>query len=305
MSSRPRKTTDSERPEAVLTSEGCIGGRNARCGKCRHHALLRTAKPRLPHALVPGGARAPLSAGAVDLNKGDHKRPYFLAINPMGKVPTLIDQGIPIAETGAMLVHLADKYAPGELAPLFKEPSRADYLRWLFFAAGVMEPAFGEKFFKWQDVPARRAAWGDFASMEKTVTAGVQPGPLAHRRPVHRRRRLCRLEPALGRSVGPLPEGGRRRRLRRPLRRAPGAETRAADGGGIYQRRRQELRLRRGRVAQSSPRLGRRCPRMRGPPNFLMLRSERSEPRSTQHRNPTPSGASFEAMPTMSACTSG
>ncbi len=112
----------------------------------------------------------------VDLNKGDHKRPYFLAINPMGKVPTLIDQGIPIAETGAMLVHLADKYAPGELAPLFKEPSRADYLRWLFFAAGVMEPAFGEKFFKWQDVPARRAAWGDFASMEKTVTAGVQPG---------------------------------------------------------------------------------------------------------------------------------
>jgi glutathione S-transferase len=113
----------------------------------------------------------------VDLNKGDHKRPYFLAINPMGKVPTLIDQGIPIAETGAMLVHLADKYSPGELAPLFKEPKRADYLKWLFFAAGVMEPAFGEKFFKWQDVPPRRAAWGSFASMEETVTAGVQPGP--------------------------------------------------------------------------------------------------------------------------------
>ncbi len=86
----------------------------------------------------------------LDLNKGDHKRPEFLKINPMGKVPTLVDQGMPIAETGAILVHLADKYSPGELAPLFKEPSRADYLRWLFFAAGVMEPAFGEKFFKWQ-----------------------------------------------------------------------------------------------------------------------------------------------------------
>jgi len=112
----------------------------------------------------------------ISLNKGDHKKPDFLALNPMGKVPVVIDQGIAIAETGAIMVHLADKYAPGELAPLFKEPKRADYLRWMFFAAGVMEPAFCEKFFKW-DVPARRVAWGDFASMEETVTAGLSPGP--------------------------------------------------------------------------------------------------------------------------------
>jgi glutathione S-transferase len=118
----------------------------------------------------------PYRVEPIDLNKGDHKKPYFLALNPMGKVPTLIDQGIPIAETGAMMVHLADKYSPGELAPLFKEPSRADYLKWLFFAAGVMEPAFGEKFFKW-DLPPRRVAWGSFASMEETVTAGLAPGP--------------------------------------------------------------------------------------------------------------------------------
>ncbi len=112
----------------------------------------------------------------LDLEKGEHKRPDFLAINPMGKVPTLVDQGTPIAETGAMLVHLADKYAPGELAPLFKEPLRAEYLKWLFFAAGVMEPAFGEKFFKWEGIPSRRAAWGDFASMAGTVTKGVEAG---------------------------------------------------------------------------------------------------------------------------------
>jgi glutathione S-transferase len=56
------------------------------------------------------------------------------------------------------------------------DPRRPDYLRWLFFAAGVMEPAFGEKFFKWE-VPARQVAWGDFASMERTVTEAVAPGP--------------------------------------------------------------------------------------------------------------------------------
>ena len=56
----------------------------------------------------------------LNLEKGDHKRPEFLKINPMGKVPTLVDQGLPIAETGAILGHLADKYSPGELAPLIK-----------------------------------------------------------------------------------------------------------------------------------------------------------------------------------------
>ncbi len=118
----------------------------------------------------------PYRIETINLNKGDHKKPYFLALNPMGKVPTLIDQGITIAETGAMIVHLADKYAPGEMAPLIKEPKRPEYLKWLFFAAGVMEPAFGEKFFKWGDIPSRRAAWGSFASMEATTVAGIKAG---------------------------------------------------------------------------------------------------------------------------------
>ena len=109
----------------------------------------------------------------LHLSKGDHKRPEFLNINPMGKVPTLVDQGMAISETGAILGHLADKYSPGELAPLIKEPARAEYLKWLFFAAGVMEPAFCEKLYKWE-VPARQVAWGNFADMEKTVNAGVE-----------------------------------------------------------------------------------------------------------------------------------
>jgi glutathione S-transferase len=111
----------------------------------------------------------------IDLSKGDHKRQEYLKINPMGKVPTLIDQGRSIAETGAMLSHLADKYSPGELAPLIKDPSRADYLKWMFFAAGVMEPAFCEKLYKW-DVPARQVAWGSFADMETAITDAVGGG---------------------------------------------------------------------------------------------------------------------------------
>jgi glutathione S-transferase len=112
----------------------------------------------------------------LDLNAGNHKRPEFLQLNPMGKVPVLVEQGVVIAETGAMLAHLSDKYSQGLLAPRPDDPRRAEYLKWLFFAAGVMEPAFGEKFFNWE-VPARRAAWGSFADMEKTTIAGLEPGP--------------------------------------------------------------------------------------------------------------------------------
>lgn len=112
----------------------------------------------------------------IDFAKGEHKRPDFLVLNPMGKIPTVVDHGAPIAESGAILAHLADKYSAGKLAPKVDDPRRPDYLRWLFFAAGVMEPAFGEKFFKWE-VPARQVAWGDFASMERAVTDAIAPGP--------------------------------------------------------------------------------------------------------------------------------
>lgn len=113
----------------------------------------------------------------MDFGKGAHKQPEFLKLNPMGKLPTVVDQGTPIAETGAILLHLADKYASGQLAPRLDDPKRPDYLRWLFFAVGVMEPAFGEKFFKWEDIPPNRVAWGSFAEMERVVTEGVTAGP--------------------------------------------------------------------------------------------------------------------------------
>jgi glutathione S-transferase len=114
----------------------------------------------------------PYRLEVIDLNKGDHKRPEFLQRNPMGKVPTVLDGNVAVAESGAIFAYLADKYAPGRLAPRVDEPERADYLRWLFFAAGVMEPAFGQKFFKWE-VPSRQVGWGSFEQMLAVVTDAV------------------------------------------------------------------------------------------------------------------------------------
>ena len=108
----------------------------------------------------------------ISLDKGDQKKPEFLKRNPMGKVPLVLDGEVAVAETGAIFAYLADKYAPGRLAPRTDEPERADYLRWLFFAAGVMEPAYGQKFFKWE-VPSRQVGWGSFDQMLAAVTEAV------------------------------------------------------------------------------------------------------------------------------------
>lgn len=110
----------------------------------------------------------------IDLNKGEHKSKAFLRRNPMGKVPVVLDGDVTLAESGAIFVYLADKYGGGRLAarPDYGQ-NRADYLRWLFFGVGVMEPAFGEKFFKWELNP-RQVAWGSFDSMMRTLEAGLR-----------------------------------------------------------------------------------------------------------------------------------
>ena len=114
----------------------------------------------------------PYRLEVIDLKKGDQKKPDYLKLNPMGKVPLVLDGEVPIAETGAIFMYLADKYAAGRLAPRPDESDRADYLRWMFFAAGVMEPAYGQKFMNWE-IPSSQAGWGSFEQMLDVVTDAV------------------------------------------------------------------------------------------------------------------------------------
>lgn len=98
-----------------------------------------------------------------------HKKPDFLALSPMGKVPTVVADGVSVAETGAIALFLADRYRDTPLSPAWDAPERAAYLQWIVFAGSVIEPAFGEKFFKW-DLPKASVAWGSFDDMLHAVT---------------------------------------------------------------------------------------------------------------------------------------
>ena len=71
----------------------------------------------------------------VDLALGAHKQPEFLKVNPFGQVPTINDNGVIVADSNAILVYLATKYAHSSWLPRDPEGAAA-VQRWLSVAAG-------------------------------------------------------------------------------------------------------------------------------------------------------------------------
>jgi glutathione S-transferase len=118
----------------------------------------------------------PYRLESFDLASGRHKQPDYLAMNPMGKVPLVVDDGVAVAEIGAIALWLTERYPQSGMAPPMGDRQRADFLRWVMFASGVMEPAYAEKFSKIEPRPSTYA-WGSFDQMLGVVTAAVQNGP--------------------------------------------------------------------------------------------------------------------------------
>ena len=71
------------------------------------------------------------------------KAPDYLAVNPLGKVPAIRHRGSVVTEVAAICTYLADAFPEAGLAPALDD--RADYYRWLFFAAGPVEQAVTHK----------------------------------------------------------------------------------------------------------------------------------------------------------------
>src|SRR6478736_3327010 len=86
----------------------------------------------------------------VDLMKGVQKTPEITALNPMGKLPILVDGDAVVTESAAIALYLADRYSYGKLAPRVDDPARATYLRWSLYPSAVMEPAATVKANGWQ-----------------------------------------------------------------------------------------------------------------------------------------------------------
>jgi glutathione S-transferase len=75
----------------------------------------------------------------LDFAKGEHKSPEYLALNPNGAVPTLVDGDFVLTESRAIMQYLASKKPESGLLPR-DEAARADVSRWQFWDASHFSP---------------------------------------------------------------------------------------------------------------------------------------------------------------------
>jgi glutathione S-transferase len=121
---------------------------------------------------------APYRIELLDFEKREHKTAQYLAVNPMGKIPSIVHRGVVITEVAAILAYLADAFPAANLAPAIGDPARGTYLRWMFFAAGCVEPAIVDHLLKRPPVDRPSAlGYGTYEDTLNTVEALLAPGP--------------------------------------------------------------------------------------------------------------------------------
>lgn len=121
----------------------------------------------------------PFDIHLLDLKKGESRAPAYLAVNPMGKVPAIRHGDAVVTEVSAICCYLADEFPGARLNIPIGHPRRGEYLKWLFFAPGCIEPAVSERAFPRKE-PAPRSAvgYGDFDTVMNVLakaTAEANP----------------------------------------------------------------------------------------------------------------------------------
>jgi glutathione S-transferase len=77
----------------------------------------------------------------LDLRAGDQRKPEYLALNPNGKVPLVVDDGVPIFESAAILVHLGERYGRDKsLWPAASSKEHGQALAWVVWSAATLQP---------------------------------------------------------------------------------------------------------------------------------------------------------------------
>jgi glutathione S-transferase len=88
----------------------------------------------------------------VDIDAGEQRHPAYLKLNPNGHVPTLVVDGVPLFESAALLMLLAERHAKAGFAPQAGDPQRGKYLTWMFHFSNTLQVAFRNWFYP--DQPA-------------------------------------------------------------------------------------------------------------------------------------------------------
>jgi glutathione S-transferase len=105
---------------------------------------------------------------------GSMKSDDYKSVNPMGKVPTIVHGKAVVTECAAICAYLADTFPAAGLAPA--TTARADYYRWMFFAAGPLEAAVTNRTlgFEVPEGRERMAGYGTFGDVMNTLELALR-----------------------------------------------------------------------------------------------------------------------------------
>lgn len=119
----------------------------------------------------------PYELRVLNMKAGEQRLPDFLAVNPLGKVPALMDGDTLVTEQVAIFIHLADLFPQAGLAPSLDDPKRGAYLRWLVYYAACYEPALVDRFMDREPAEPMHTPYGDFDSMLGVIEAQLARSP--------------------------------------------------------------------------------------------------------------------------------
>lgn len=120
---------------------------------------------------------ADYSLQMVNLQAGDARKPEFLAINPMGKIPTIKHGDVVVTEQAAIYMYLAELYSEAGMSPSVGSPLRGPYLRWMVFYGSCFEPAIVDRSMKREAADPGVSPYGDFDRTFGAVNQQLAKGP--------------------------------------------------------------------------------------------------------------------------------
>ena len=95
---------------------------------------------------------APFESRPLSFHRRQNRDPAYLAINPEGKLPTLLIDGRPLTEVAAILFYLARRYPEAALMPTGDIEAEAQVVAWMSFIASTIHPARRQGVERWKEV---------------------------------------------------------------------------------------------------------------------------------------------------------
>ncbi|MGJ5176400.1 glutathione S-transferase family protein [Bradyrhizobium oligotrophicum] len=120
---------------------------------------------------------APYDLHILNMKAGEQRKPAFLAVNPLGKVPTVRHRGQIVTEQVAIFIYLADLFPQAGLTPTLDDPLRGPYLRWIAYCGSSFEPAVIDRFMKREPAPVTQSPYADYDTMLDALEQQLAKGP--------------------------------------------------------------------------------------------------------------------------------